>query len=154
MSLFALFISVGFYGLFLISLISSIIPIPTEPVVIGLLEVGENPELILLILTTGLIIGASLGYFVGKYGLRKIIPFHDREKEQHMQTYFNKYGAIFLLVSPWIPFMGDLAPMVAGIEEYELKRFLIIISMAKIIKSIGIIYLSIRIIDWWTVFTR
>lgn len=154
MPLFALFISYGLYGLFLISLISSIIPIPTELVVFGLLEVGENPELILLILTAGSIIGASLGYLVGKYGLRKIIPFHDREKELYMQTYFHKYGAMLLLVSPWIPFMGDFAPMVAGVEKYELKRFLIVISMAKIIKSIGIIYLSIRIIDWWTLFTR
>ncbi len=67
MSLFALFISYGFYGLFLISLISSIIPIPTEPGVFGLLEAGENPELILLILTTGSIIGSSLGYLVEKY---------------------------------------------------------------------------------------
>jgi len=154
MPLFELFIWYGYYGLFLISLISSIIPIPTEPVVIGLLEGGENPELILLILTTGSIIGAYLGYFVGKYGLRKIIPFRNIEKEQHMQTYFNKYGVMFLLVSPWIPFMGDLAPMVAGVEKYELKRFLIIISIAKVIKSIGIIYLSIRIINWWTLFTR
>ena len=153
MSLFALFISYGFHGLFLISLISSIIPIPTEPVVLGLLEVGENPELILLILTIGSIMGASLGYLIGIYGLRKIIPFHDREKERHMQAYFNKYGALFLLVSPWIPFMGDLAPMVAGVEKYEIKRFLIVISMAKIIKGFGIIYLSIRIIDWWTLFT-
>ena len=154
MSLFALFISYGFYGLFLISIISSIIPIPTEPVVIGLLEVGKNPELILILLTIGSIIGAYLGYLVGKYGLRKIIPFHNREKEQRMQAYFNKYGAIFLLFSPWIPFMGDLAPMVAGVEKYEFKRFLIVISMAKIIKSIGIIYLSIRIIDWWTLVAR
>ena len=50
--------------------------------------------------------------------------------------------------------MGDLAPMVAGVEKYEFKRFLIIISMAKIIKGIGIIYLSIRIIDWWTLVAR
>jgi membrane protein YqaA with SNARE-associated domain len=154
MPLFGVIISYSFLELFIISLISSIIPIPTEPVVFGLLEVGRNPELIFIILTTGSIFGASLGYLVGKYGIRKIIPFHDREKEQQMQIYFYKYGAIVLIISPWIPFMGDLAPMVAGVEKYEFKRFLILISIAKIIKSIGIIYLSIRIIDWWTLFTR
>jgi membrane protein DedA with SNARE-associated domain len=65
-----------------------------------------------------------------------------------------KYGAIVLIISPWIPFIGDLAPLVAGVEKYEFRRFLILISIAKIIKSIGIIYLSIRIIDWWTLFVR
>lgn len=154
MSLFGLFIYYGFIELFIISLISSIIPIPTEPVVFGLLDGGKNPELIFLILVIGSIIGASLGYVVGKYGLRKIIPFHNREKERRMQIYFNKYGAIVLIISPWIPIMGDLAPLVAGVEKYEFRRFLILISIAKIIKSIGIIYLSIRIIDWWMLFVR
>ncbi len=84
MPLFELFIYYGFLGLFIISLISSIIPIPTKPVVFGLLEAGKNPELIFSILVIGSIIGASLGYLVGKYGLQKTIPFLDREKEQRM----------------------------------------------------------------------
>ncbi len=151
MVLFELFIAYGLAGLFLLSLISSIIPIPTEPVVFGLLEIKEKPEIILLTLIAGSIIGASLGYLLGKYELRKLIPFHDREKEKEMQMQFRKYGALFLLVSPWIPLVGDLAPMVAGIENYESRRFLIVISIAKIIKSIGIVYLSIEAIEWWRI---
>jgi len=154
MPLFELFVSYGIPGLFAVSLISSIIPIPTEPVVFGLLDVKENPEIILFTLITGSVIGATLGYLVGKYELRKIIPFHDREKEEKMQMNFRRYGALFLLVSPWIPFVGDLAPMAAGIEKYDLKRFLVVISMAKLIKSIGIVYLSIEVINWWTLFTK
>ena len=121
-ALFELFISYGMIGLFIISLISSIIPIPTEPIVFGLLETGKNLELIFITLMAGSIIGASLGYLMGKYELRKIIPFHDKEKEKQMQIYFRKYGAPFLLISPWIPLVGDLAPMVAGIENYDYKR--------------------------------
>jgi membrane protein YqaA with SNARE-associated domain len=153
-ALFELFISYGMMGLFIISLISSIIPIPTEPIVFGLLEAGKNLELIFITLIAGSIIGASLGYLMGKYELRKIIPFHDREKEKRMQIYFRQYGAPFLLISPWIPLVGDLAPMVAGIENYDYKRFLIVISIAKIIKSIGIVYLSMRVIEWWTPFVK
>lgn len=148
MALFELFISYGMLGLFAISLISSIIPIPTEPVVFGLLDVGKNPEIILITLAVGSIIGASLGYLVGKHELRRIIPFHDREKEKQMQMQFRKYGALFLVVSPWIPLVGDLAPMVAGIENYEFKRFLVVISAAKIVKGMGIVYLSIKVLDW------
>ncbi len=154
MALFEFFIAYGLIGLFLIGLISSIIPIPTEPVVFALLDIGKNPEIILITLIAGSILGASLGYLVGKYELRKIIPFHDKEKEKQMQMQFRKYGAPVLLVSPWIPVVGDLAPMVAGIENYDTKRFLIVISAAKIIKSIGIVYLSIEAIEWWTLFVK
>jgi membrane protein YqaA with SNARE-associated domain len=154
MVLFKLFISYGILGLFAIGLISSIIPIPTEPVVFRLLEVRENPEIILITLITSSIIGASLGYMVGKYELRRIIPFHDKEKEKKMQKHFRKYGAYFLLVSPWIPLVGDLAPMVAGVENYNSKRFLIVISAAKIIKNIGIVYFSIKVIHLWDLFMK
>ncbi len=151
MVLFEFFLSYGITGLLAISLISSIIPIPTEPVVLELLHIGKNPLIILIILTAGSIIGAFLGYLVGKYELKKIIPFHNKEKEKQMQMHFRKYGAQFLLVSPWIPLVGDLAPMVAGIENYESRRFLIVISIAKIIKSIAIVYLSIEAIEWWRI---
>lgn len=149
MVLSKLFIAYGLPGLFLIGLISSIIPIPTEPIVVALLRAGENPEIVLILLIVSSITGAFIGYLVGKYELRKIIPFHNKKKEEQMQMYFRKYGGVILLVSPWIPVVGDLAPMVAGIENYESKKFLVVISIAKIIKSIAIIYLSIEAIEWW-----
>ncbi len=154
MGLFELFVSYGILGLFLTGLISSIIPIPTEPVVFALLDIGKKPEIILITLVIGSIFGAFLGYLVGIYGLRKIVLFHSIQKERQVQLHFRKYGVLYLLVSPWIPIVGDLAPMVAGRENYELKKFLIVISAAKIIKSIGIVYLSIEAIEWWTVFVK
>ncbi len=45
MGLFELFASYGILGLFLTGLISSIIPIPTEPVVFALLDIGKSPEI-------------------------------------------------------------------------------------------------------------
>jgi membrane protein YqaA with SNARE-associated domain len=154
MILFKIFISYGMLGLLFISLISSIIPIPTEPVVFGLLDVGKKPELVLIVLIVGSISGAIIGYFLGKFELRKIILFHNKENEKMMQKHFRKYSAALLLVSPWIPIVGDLAPIVAGIENYETKKFLVIISIAKTIKCFGIIYLSMKVIHWWTLFIK
>ncbi len=154
MALLELFISYGILGLFAISLISSIIPIPTEPVVFELLKNRITPEIILFALISGSIIGAFLGYAIGRYELRKIIPFHDTEKEKQIQMQFRRYGALFLVISPWIPLVGDLAPVVSGIENYDFKKFLAVISIAKIVKSIGIVYLSIRFVDWWTLFIK
>jgi membrane protein YqaA with SNARE-associated domain len=154
MILFGLLKSYGIIGLFAVSILSSVIPIPTEFGVVELLRVGTNPGIIIITLIVGSIIGASLGYLLGKYELQKLIPFHNKEREKDVQVHFRKYGVMLLLISPWIPFVGDLAPMVAGIENYETKKFLIVISVAKIIKSIGVVYLLMNGIHWWRLFMK
>jgi len=154
MVLFELLMSYGMLGLLLIALISSIIPIPTEFMVLGLLDIGKKPELVLIIFIAGSIAGSYIGYIIGKYELRKIIPFHNKEKEKRMQIYFRKYGAFLLLIHPWIPIVGDLAPMVAGIENYESRKFMILISISKTIKCIAIVYFSTKLIDIWTIFIK
>ncbi len=104
----------------IVSFISSIIPIPSEPVVFGLLSAGENPGFIFISLTSGSILGAASGYFMGKHGFTKLIDFHkNKEKEKKINMYFRRYGVLFLLISPWIPFVVDLAPMAAGIQLFH-----------------------------------
>ncbi len=83
----SLLLSYGLSGLLIVALISSVLPIPTEPIVFELLDAGENPEIVLTILVIGSIIGALLGYSLGKYGLKKIIPFLAR---------FSYGGAVFI----------------------------------------------------------
>ncbi len=151
---FRLFVAYGLMGLFGISVVSSIIPIPTEFVILALLRIGENPQIIAITLIVGSIIGAFVGYLVGRYGFQKLIPFHKEEREKEVHAHFRKYGAVLLLVSPWIPLVGDLAPMVAGIENYEAKKFLIVISVAKIFKSAAVVYLLMKGIHWWSLFIK
>ncbi len=151
MALFDIFISYGMIGLFIISIISSIIPIPSEPVVFGLLGIGGNPGLIFLILASGSILGACINYYVGRHGLPKIIRINNYNyQEKATIKYFRKHSVLLLLISPWIPVFVNLAPIVAGIQNYDLKRFLLLISIANIVKSTGIVYLSISIINWLT----
>jgi membrane protein YqaA with SNARE-associated domain len=86
------------------------------------------------------VLGASIGYLLGKYGIRRIIPFHNPEREKRVHAWFGKYGAALLIISPWIPFAGDLVPIVAGIEEFNPATFLIIMFVAKAIKGTAIVY--------------
>ena len=153
MALFDIFIFSGMIGLFIVSLISSIIPIPSEPAVFGLLGAGGNPGLIFIILTSGSILGAFIGYLLGRHGFTKLIRSHEN-REKQTDTYFLKYGGMFLFVSPWIPFIVDLAPMVAGMRNYDPKKFLIVITVANIFKSTGVVYLSATIIEWWMLFVK
>ena len=151
MALFEVFISYGMIGLFIISIISSIIPIPSEPVVFGLLGIGGDPRLIFLILTLGSIIGAYICYHIGKHGLTQIIKNdNNKSHEKTTHNYFQKQSVLLLLISPWIPVFVNLAPLVAGIQNYDLKRFLFLILIANLIKSAGVVYLSISVINWLT----
>jgi|GEM_PF-4482985 len=86
---------------------------------IHLIEVGTPNYLLILTLFTGLVIGASIGYVVGRYKLRKLIPHHHYEKhEAHIKVQMQNYGAdLLLFISPWIPIVGDLAPIIAGFEK-------------------------------------
>jgi len=155
MALLDIFVYYGMFGLFIVSFLSSIIPIPTEAVVFALLGAGGNSGIIFIILTSGSIFGALLGYLIGKHGLTKLVhSAKNEEKQEQTNRYFLKYGSFLLLASPWIPFVCNLAPIVAGIQNYDSKRFLIIISIANIFKCFAIVYLSITIIDWWTLFMK
>ena len=83
-------------------------------------------------------VGALL---LGKYGIRRIIPFHNPERKKRVQAWFDKYGAALLIISPRIPFAGDLVPIVAGIEDFNPPVFLIAMFVAKAIKGTAIVYL-------------
>ncbi len=149
MELFDIFISYGMIGLFIISIISSIIPIPSEPVVFGLLGIGGNPLMIFLILTFGSIFGAYICYHIGNRGLTQIIKIeYNKYHEKTTHNYFQKHSVLLLLISPWIPVFVNLAPLVAGIQNYDLKRFFFLILIANLIKSAGVVYLSISVINW------
>lgn len=57
-----------------------------------------------------------------------------------VRAWFGKYGAALLIISPWIPFAGDVVPIVAGIEEFNPTTFLIIMFVPKAIKGTAIVY--------------
>ncbi len=115
-------------------------PIPAEPTIAILLDKHVSPLLILTVVIVGSFIGSAVGFLIGKYGLRRIIPFHDSERDTRAQQWFRKYGAALLLASPWIPLAGDLVPLVAGVENYNSSRFVVVILAAKIIKGTALVY--------------
>ena len=130
----------GLLELFLVSATASVLPIPTEPTIALLLSEDMSVLIILLVLIPSSVLGASVGYLLGKYGIRKIIPFHNVERERRVRAWFTRYGSALLIISPWIPFVGDVVPIVAGIEEFNPGTFLLMIFIAKAIKCIAVVY--------------
>ncbi len=126
--------------LFVVNLTAPFHPFPAEPTIAVLLDMHVDPVLILTVVIIGSLLGALIGYCVGRYGVRRFISERDRERMQQAQQWFEKYGAGLILVSPWIPFAGDLVSIVVGIEQYPLSRFVIVMLAAKVIKAVALVY--------------
>ncbi len=126
--------------LFVVNLTAPFHPFPAEPTIAILLDKHVDPLLVLTIVIAGSFLGALVGYCIGKYGVLRFISAGDRERMQRAEQWFGKYGAILLLVSPWIPLAGDLVSIVAGIEQYALSRFVVVMLAAKVIKGAALVY--------------
>ncbi len=139
-------------GLFLNSVFSSIIPIPTELITSMLLLSKLNKILIFIILDAGSIVGGCLAYFIGM----RYHSFIQRRLNELLKVTFlskllnivNGHAGPLLILSPWLPFIGDSLCILAGTTRYDLRKYLIYISVGKTIKAFAIIISLASIIPY------
>jgi len=134
----------GVIGLFLNSLLSATaIPIPTEILTSALLIGGENIVLVGLALVIGSIIGGILNYFIGFGGnklFKKIKRKTDIEKnEKKHNKILDKFGWSAIFFAAWIPVIGDLILISAGIKKMKFVKFSIFMVSGKIVKTIIVV---------------
>ena len=134
----------GIIGLFLNSLLSATaIPLPTEILTSALLIGGENIGLVAIVLIIGSTIGGILNYFIGFGGnklIKKMRKKSDTEKqnEKHNKI-LDKFGWSAIFFAAWIPIIGDLILISAGIKKMKFVKFLIFMISGKIIKTIIVV---------------
>ena len=134
----------GIIGLFLNSLLSATaIPLPTEILTSALLIGGENIGLVAIALIIGSTIGGILNYFIGFGGnklIKKMRKKSDTEKqnEKHNKI-LDKFGWSAIFFAAWIPIIGDLILISAGIKKMKIVKFLIFMISGKIIKTIIVV---------------
>jgi membrane protein YqaA with SNARE-associated domain len=51
-----------------------------------------------------------------------------------------RYGWAIIFISPWIPIIGDIIPLIAGAKRYEIKKFMIAIAAGKIARAVAVIF--------------
>ena len=94
------FVKFGLIGLFINSLLSSVIPIPTELTTSGLLLAGQSKIVIFTILVIGSIMGGFLAYYIG-YGrisfLRQLRKKPNKKSEYRGASLFIWLGYTFHL---------------------------------------------------------
>ncbi|MDQ3970642.1 MAG: VTT domain-containing protein [Thermoproteota archaeon] len=142
------FVKYGLVGLFVNGVLSPVLPFPPELTGSALILAGESKILVVLVLSASWILGGVLWYYAGssgnKFTKRWLHKYHDKEykKDKKSRRLLSKYGWAIILVSPWIPILGDFIPIVAGIKKYDSKKYIFAMSAGKIIKAIAIVFLS------------
>lgn len=126
---------IGYIGLFLSALIAAtILPMQSEAVLVGLLTTSNySVPLLLLVATTGNVLGAVINWVLGRFLLR----FKDKRwfptSEAGLaraQGWYHRYGRWSLLGS-WLPIVGDPITVVAGVMREPIVTFVILVTVAK-----------------------
>ena len=96
----------------------------------------------------GNILGSVLNWYLGLYFLKfknkKWFPFKENYINKVSKS-FLKYGKSSLLLS-WVPFIGDVLTLVAGMFRVPLHQFVIIVSVAKIGRYIFVSFIALSIL--------
>jgi len=132
----------GVLGLFFNSLLSATaIPLPTEILTSALLAGGENQFIVAIVLIAGSSIGGFINYFVGFGGNKLFTRFKNKKNQKNSKDQskghkiLDKFGWSAIFFSSWIPVIGDLILISAGVKRFEFKKFVLFMITGKIVKS-------------------
>lgn len=128
-------------GLFLAALLAAtLIPAQSEAVLAGMLLAGGHPPwLLLVVATTGNVLGSVINWVIGRYltrfSDRRWFPASEAQLERASRWYA-RWGHWSLLGS-WIPLIGDPLTLAAGVMREPLWRFVVIVTIAKAGRYLG-----------------
>ena len=143
--------NVGYGGIWIVSFIAAgsiILPVPGPAAVC----IAAAPDLGLNLLTIGIVsasaeaLGEMTGYLAGISG-RSLLERNKYYPRVH--SLVRQRGGIILFAGAIIPNpLFDVIGIAAGSIGYPIKRFLVVVFVAKAIKSTGIAYVCFRGIEW------
>jgi membrane protein YqaA with SNARE-associated domain len=138
----------GYAGLFAAAFgEATFLPIRSEIVLVGLLFGGTFDIATLLIVasianTLGAIVNWALGYFLATLEDRPWYPIR-REKMARAEAWYRKWGRWSLLLS-WLPVIGDLLTVAAGMLREPLPVFVALVGIAKTVRYATVIALALN----------
>ena len=133
------------YWLFINGMISSFAPVPTELSITAALLSGINQIHVIAILDAGSVIGAIIAYFVGIKGAYYIGRISSRavriEAFVRLRNFLQKYMWLVILISPWIPIVGEYSSIAAGVQKYKFAVYILLTITGKTVKIISLVLL-------------
>jgi membrane protein YqaA with SNARE-associated domain len=114
-------------------LAATILPAQSEAVLAGLLLAGYTPWILLLVATTGNVLGSVVNWLLGRGLAGASSRWAPRQGPmlERAQRWYHRYGRWSLLLS-WVPVIGDPLTVVAGMLREPLPVFLLLVTLAKL----------------------
>jgi membrane protein DedA with SNARE-associated domain len=118
-----------FIGMFLES---SVVPIPSEVVIIGASSIGISIQSIVIFGSLGATLGGVVGYFLGRYAAMPVIlkfgkfiliKPHHIEKAENFARRYGSYSVLIGRILPIVPF--KVFSIAAGITKIPFTKFVI-----------------------------
>jgi len=143
------FLSWGLIGLFGGTFIAgSIIPFPSEALVIGSYELGNSFWTVLIIATLGNFLGGLTNYWIGyksnSAGLKKRFKLNET-KITNWERRLNKWGVWLGLLS-WVPFVGDPMVGVLGFFKVPLPLLSVMMFIGKFLRYFVLLWLYVGVV--------
>ncbi|MEM5843229.1 MAG: VTT domain-containing protein [Candidatus Aenigmatarchaeota archaeon] len=145
----------SYFGFFLSGLISSstiFFPVPIYFVIAFADKFGFNPIIVALLTALGASIGEITSYLVGAgtsfYAWKKI---RKSKNYKIAVNFFKKYGGLAIILFAITPLPFDVIGILCGFLRYDIKKFLIITFIGKLIQMFIIILLgevAINYLGW------
>ena len=110
------------------------LPASSELYLAGLLasRTGQ-PDVLIAAAVVGNVLGGLLNYCAGRYvsGLARKSWFPATQAQlDYVGTKFNRYG-VWILLLAWLPVVGDVIAVVAGLLRTEIKIFVVLTTVGK-----------------------
>ena len=140
---------IAYAGLFLVALLAAtILPMGSEPVLVGLLLNGTYSTIALLVVATvGNVAGSVLNWVLGRYARRfqgrRWFPANAAQMAR-AEAWYLRYGKLSLLLS-WVPVIGDPITVVAGALRTPLLTFTVLVTFAKAARYVVLAWATLTI---------
>ena len=138
----------GHIGLFIAAfLAATVLPLSSEIVLTALLLSDLSPTTLIIVATTGNVMGSLTNYALGYWASSAVIKRWLRISEVEFaraEQRFIKYG-VFSLCFAWVPIIGDLFTVMAGVLRIRLLWFLILVTAGKFVRYALISYTVINV---------
>ena len=118
---------------------ATLLPLGSEALLIYNIKEGYSIYFLLLIATLGNSLGSVLNYYLGLKGEEYLVK-KNLIKERYInlsKKYFDKFGGFSILFA-WLPVIGDPITFVAGILNYNFKKFILLVIISKFLRYLFI----------------
>ncbi len=106
---------------------------------------GLDVHLLVGLLIIAAVLGDSLNYAIGRYLGPKVFDRPDSRwiKQDYLrrtQAFYDKYGAITIVIGRFIPIIRTFAPFLAGVAAMQYRRFLVYNAVGGVLWIASLVY--------------